>query len=251
MLSPRTRVAIVGVDSSRPERLLEFLSGPDAPEHCVVTHVVATDRDLTGEVDAVLLCTRDGREHAAQALPLLAAGISVWVDKPLATRENDARAMTAAAAAGGVLLACRSGFRDADAVRHAAAHGPATIEIEGPAAVDSPYGGLAHYGIHHVEIACEVRGDLSVTDVGADGDSVRARLAAGDMTVDLVFRPPARCAGFTITVGDRRLPVTAPARYLEDQVGAFLAGVGQGRGTPDPEALVTPVRLLERIMAAR
>ncbi|WIY00955.1 Gfo/Idh/MocA family oxidoreductase [Amycolatopsis mongoliensis] len=268
-------MAIVGVDSSRPARLLDFFAAAGNPALGRVTHVVGLDgtdpeplarrygvtttvrdvRDLPGSVDAALLCTRDGREHAAQALPLLAAGIPVWVDKPLATREADARAMTREAVARGLLLACRSGFRDADAVRAAAmqvraAEGPASLEITGPAAPDSPYGGLAHYGIHHVELACEVleqaRGGRprSVAEVTADS----ARLVGDDVTLDLRFRPPAECTGFTLAVNGDVRPVTAPARYLEEQVEDFLTGIGEGRGTRDPEALVDPVRLLEGIL---
>ncbi|WP_158103413.1 Gfo/Idh/MocA family oxidoreductase, partial [Crossiella equi] len=150
-------VAIVGFDSSRPARLLELLGGPEVP--CRVRHVGRVEE--VGAVDAVLLCTRDGREHAAQALPLLARGISVWVDKPLATTEADARAMVRAAVDGGLVLACRSGLRDAPAVRRVAewvreTPGPVTVRIEGPAPADNPYGGRAFYGIHHVELACEL-----------------------------------------------------------------------------------------------
>jgi hypothetical protein len=116
---------------------------------------------------------------------------------------------------------------------------------------------LAHYGIHHVELACEVAERAgrdrprSVAEVVGDGDSVRARVLGDDLTVEIVFRPPARCTGFTITAGSRRWPVHAPARYLEDQVRDFVADIRDGRGTPDPEALVTPVRLLERVLEFR
>ncbi|WP_232376186.1 Gfo/Idh/MocA family oxidoreductase [Amycolatopsis aidingensis] len=279
---PETRIAIVGTDSSRPSRLLDFLTGPEAPRRCRVTHIVALDGDdpaplakryaiaatgrdvsgILGSVDAALLCARDGRAHAAQALPLLEAGISVWVDKPLATREDDARAMVRAATARGLVLTCRSGFRAADAIsptvrwlREAA--DPAAFEIAGPAERESPYGGLAHYGIHHVEIFCEVarragRGHpRAVTDVVPDEDGVRATVLGDDMAVELAFHPPTRCTGFTITAGDHRWPVEAPARYLEDQVRDFLADVRHGRGTQDPEALVTPVRLLEQVLEFR
>ncbi|WP_285634859.1 Gfo/Idh/MocA family oxidoreductase [Lentzea sp. NBRC 102530] len=240
-MNSTARLAIVGLDSSRPARLREFLAGPVA----LVTPQDAGN--LIGQVDAVLLCTRDGRDHAAQALPLLRAGISVWVDKPLATREADARAMVGAAAATRVVLACRSGFRDAAATREAEAWvrdqaGPVTVTIEGPADPRSPYGGLAHYGVHHVELACELA--ARPLDVHSATDR-RARLTGENLTVDLVFRPEAEA--FTITAGER-LRIEAPATYLEDQVAAFLDAVERGLGTADPEALVEPVRLLERIL---
>lgn len=236
-LNTSARLAIVGLDSSRPARLRAFLGA-------VVAQVDPRDAGgLVGQVDAVLLCTRDGRDHAAQALPLLRAGISVWVDKPLATREDDARAMVDAARAAGVVLACRSGLRDAAATRETAAWlrdqtGPVTVTIEGPADPDSPHGGLAHYGIHHVELACEVAArPLSVRN--------GTRLIGENLTVDLVFQRDA--GGFTITADEKR-QVDAPATYLEDQVADFLDAVDRGLGTRDPEGLVEPVRLLERVL---
>lgn len=279
---PELRVAIIGTDSSRPGRLLEFLTGQAMSGQCRVTHLVAPDggdpaglagrygigsageqvTDVLGAADVALVCTRDGRDHAAQVLPLLEAGISVWVDKPLATREEDARAMVRTATAAGLVLACRSGFRDARAVRQAArwlrhAEDAPVVGIEGPAAPESPYGGLAHYGIHHAEIACELAERAGwvlsgpVTGLVADGDGLRATVGGDGLTMELGFRSPVRGTGFLIKAGDRLWPVEAPARYLEDQVGAFLTGVREGRGTPDPGALVAPVRLLDRILAPR
>ncbi|WP_394618718.1 Gfo/Idh/MocA family oxidoreductase [Lentzea sp. JNUCC 0626] len=240
-LNTTARLAIVGLDSSRPARLREFLAGP-------VALVAPEDAGgLIGQVDAVLLCTRDGRDHAAQALPLLRAGISVWVDKPLATREADARALVDAAGTARVVLACRSGFRDATATRTAAAWvrdqtGAVTVTIDGPADPHSPYGGLAHYGVHHVELACE----LAARPLDVHGaTNRRARLIGENLTVDLMFRPNAEA--FTITAGERTR-VEAPAAYLEDQVATFLDAVERGLGTQDPEALVEPVMLLERIL---
>ncbi|MFJ5993146.1 Gfo/Idh/MocA family oxidoreductase [Lentzea sp. NPDC092896] len=240
-LNTSARLAIVGLDSSRPARLRAFL-GDSVP---LVEPLDAGG--LAGQVDAVLLCTRDGREHAAQALPLLRAGISVWVDKPLATREDDARAMVDAARTAGVVLACRSGLRDATATRETAGwlrsqEGPVVVTIEGPADPDSPYGGLAHYGIHHVELACEI----AVRPLAVHSTrGTKARLTGESLAIDLVFRRDA--AGFSITA-DRKRQVETPATYLEDQVADFLHAVERGLGTSDPEELVGPVRLLERLL---
>ncbi|MFC6870573.1 Gfo/Idh/MocA family oxidoreductase [Haloechinothrix salitolerans] len=279
MSSDRTRIALVGLDSSRPTRLLEFLTGPTAPDRSRVRYVVGLEgddpeplaerfaveatgmkvSDIIGSVDAALLCTRDGRAHADQALPLLEAGISVWVDKPLATCEDDARSLVRAAATRGLVLACRSGLRDADAVSAAGQSlrrtaGTAAFTIAGPADPGSPHGGLAHYGIHHVELCCEVtrragRGaPRAVTGIAVDDGRVRATVQGDRLTAELVFDAPGRCQGFAIMTDGGSWPVEAPPRYLEQQVLRFVSDVQQDRGTPDPEALVTPVRLLEQLL---
>src|SRR5439155_13930286 len=55
------------------------------------------------DVDAVLLATPPSRHHA-MALPALAAGKQVWVEKPLALRAADGRALVEAAERRGRVL---------------------------------------------------------------------------------------------------------------------------------------------------
>lgn len=48
-----------------------------------IEHRVTAAEDVIGSVDAVLLATDDGFDHVQRALPFIAAGLPVFVDKPL------------------------------------------------------------------------------------------------------------------------------------------------------------------------
>lgn len=60
----------------------------DAPKvaaAALIPHVLARPEDAIGQVDAVLIATDDGFDHVRRAQPFIAAGLPVFVDKPLAT----------------------------------------------------------------------------------------------------------------------------------------------------------------------
>ncbi len=59
---------------------------------------------LVAKVDAVLLTANDGRVHLGQALPVIAAGKPLYVDKPMAASLADVIALFEAARAKGVPL---------------------------------------------------------------------------------------------------------------------------------------------------
>lgn len=50
----------------------------------LIPHVVAAPEDMIGAVDGLLLARDDAENHARFALPFLAAGLPVYIDKPLA-----------------------------------------------------------------------------------------------------------------------------------------------------------------------
>ncbi|WP_025028340.1 Gfo/Idh/MocA family protein [Caldalkalibacillus mannanilyticus] len=52
-------------------------------EACFIPHQVSEIEELIGKVDAVILARDDYEQHAKMALPLLKAGIPVFIDKPL------------------------------------------------------------------------------------------------------------------------------------------------------------------------
>lgn len=64
----------------------------DAPKVAAaskIENVVARPEDVIGQVDAVIIGTDDGHEHARRAGPFLDAGLPVFVDKPLAINVPD------------------------------------------------------------------------------------------------------------------------------------------------------------------
>jgi len=103
--------AVVGRDAARLAGARAELAVPDA-----VASFASLDALLDARVcDAVVLATPDG-VHAAQVERAAAAGVHVLVEKPLAlTRDDGARALEGAAAAG---VRVRVGYH----LRHHAAH---------------------------------------------------------------------------------------------------------------------------------
>jgi predicted dehydrogenase len=64
----------------------------DAPKVAAaskIENVVARPEDVIGKVDAVIIATDDGTDHARRAGPFIAAGLPVFVDKPLAINLAD------------------------------------------------------------------------------------------------------------------------------------------------------------------
>jgi hypothetical protein len=53
-----------------------------------IPHVVAQPTDVLGHVDAVVIPTDKGEEHLERARPFVAAGLPVFIDKPLTIRED-------------------------------------------------------------------------------------------------------------------------------------------------------------------
>ncbi len=108
---------------------------------------------LLQKVDAVLLMSVDGRRHLAEARAVIAARKPLFIDKPLATTLEDARAIASLAKQAGVPWFSSSSLRFG--AIGAAVHFPDTAG----AAVWSPgelephhYLDLAWYGIHGVEL---------------------------------------------------------------------------------------------------
>lgn len=151
-----------------------LLWGPDHPRAFAARHgieVVARDEeDLASHCDVAVLLSCDWDSHAASVGRLRAAGLPVCVDKPLAGRAGELRALATLAGtpplAGGSSLrfapevtAWRARGRRADAVR---------VSCTGPA---------LYYGIHAVSMAA---GLLGPGFVAARGRSVEGVLA-GDL----------------------------------------------------------------------
>src|SRR5687768_3065184 len=88
-------VAFVDPDLARARRLADRAPGAEA----------LTDVDqLAGRVDAVLVATPNAW-HAPLGAPLLAAGVHVLVEKPMARTAAECDELLAAARAGGAVLA--------------------------------------------------------------------------------------------------------------------------------------------------
>jgi hypothetical protein len=141
--------------------------------------IVDSIDELLKKVDVVLLMSVDGRRHLEQAKPVLAAGKTLYIDKPFAGSLADALEIARLAKEKKVPIfsssttrfsagfqAARRGESPAGEVRGCTAYSPCTLEPHHP--------DLFWYGIHGVEILFTVMGPgcQSVTRVSTKGTDV-------------------------------------------------------------------------------
>ena len=282
-MSDTRRVGLVGIENSHAEDIVRYLNGqprelaaarvsaivagePDRTEMLTrlgaIETVVPNSQDLLSAVDALIVTSRDGAEHAAHALPFLEAGIPVWVDKPLAASLADAERMVAAAERSGAALTSSSALRwvpDTTAVVAAmAAIGPLQeIVVSGPADPNSEYSGIFFYGIHAADIAQRLfpgrPDDIEVTVV-PDGVSVRYRLGTVGVTLELWRPDPARRTLFQASVsgqqGTVEREISLSGDYVQPGVNAFVEMLRSGVAPIPYRELVAPIAILESVKQA-
>lgn len=137
---PGARVTHVWTD--RPEE------APLVARASRIDHVLARPEDAIGQVDAVLIATDDGTDHVRRARPFVEAGLSVFIDKPLATTEEELRTFVAWHREGARLLSTSAARYDPglDALREAL---PSLGELRWIGAVTIK--SWERYGIHRLE----------------------------------------------------------------------------------------------------
>ncbi|HEX7346777.1 MAG TPA: Gfo/Idh/MocA family oxidoreductase, partial [Candidatus Limnocylindrales bacterium] len=223
-----------------------------------VNLVVETPAALASEVDAALIVTRHGGVHLDQALPLVRAGLPVFIDKPLACSVADATAILDAARASESLVLSARALRwqpDTEIVasRMLELGGPVSIVVTGTFYPENRYGGAYFYGIHAAELALELAGseitDLMVETAGPDGAVVIGR--AGDIDVTVRLLPPA-------SPDDIRFHVEVNCRdggvarniglgddYMAPVLDRFMEMAATGKPPLTRDQMLTPIRILE------
>lgn len=281
MSVPR-RVAIVGTENSHAAGIVDVLNGPTGSAAARVTALVGTDsqhnralaargdirtivptsRELLGAVDALIVTNRDGALHRREAEPFLAAGIPVWVDKPLACSTSDAQALVAAAIGGEAPLTSYSPVRWVPDTDRIVAQLPELgllqlVTVTGPADPASEYGGIFFYGIHCADVAQRVAGSAtSPVEVERTDATVTARYRAGAalVTLQLVRPDDAGQVPFHVTAVGRHGIVSSAVRlddgYVEPGVAAFVRMLETGRPPLPYDDIVAPVSVLEQVRDA-
>lgn len=123
--------------------------------------IATTIEELCEAVDVVMLTSVDGRPHLEQARPVILAGKTLFIDKPLAGSLKDCVAIYQLAAQHNVPVFTSSAYRyyagltellqkDIGEIRSAISYGPAYLEPHHP--------DLYWYGIHSVEALFTVLG---------------------------------------------------------------------------------------------
>ena len=201
------RLGMIGLDTSHASVFSAVFNDPDHAEHVPGARVVAAykggspdlpaswDRvegytqelqdkwgveivdsipELCGKVDGILLESVDGRPHLEQARPVIAAGLPLFIDKPLAGSFEDVLEIARLAKAhgapwfGGSSLRWYSGVREA--INPEIAGDVLGCDAFSPCALDSTHPDLFWYGVHGVEIlfAAMGKGCESVRRISTD-----------------------------------------------------------------------------------
>lgn len=279
------RIGLVGVDGSHAEHYLRLFNSearygdirvtalrggtPDRTRTLLdLSPVVAASdsfEELIAGVDAVIVGDRHGDLHRPHALPAIAAGKSVFVDKPLANRVADAETIVEAAARAGTALLSASALRWQDQTQalkmEIARHsGPLTVEAYGTWYPDNEYGGAIYYGIHTVELLQELLGpDWSKLRLEAGGPAPRLRYETGAATVGIAFNPldESGSSAFGVRLASPRLsreqPIPLGDDYMAPVANRIAAMLTSGRAEMNSEELLAPVRMMaeiDRLLAA-
>ncbi|MEO8416953.1 MAG: Gfo/Idh/MocA family oxidoreductase [Ginsengibacter sp.] len=203
------RVGIIGLDTSHSIEYTKVLNAMDAPSEFGGYKIVAaypqgsldiessTSRipgyieevkkmgveivdsipALLGKVDVVLLETNDGRRHLEQAIPVLKAGKTMFIDKPIAASLADAIVIFEAAKHYKVPIFSSSTLRfmsSAQEVVNGKIGKVLGADAYSPCAIEKTHPDFFWYGIHGVELLYTVMGAgcKSVTRVHTEGTDV-------------------------------------------------------------------------------
>lgn len=178
------KVVILGCENSHADLFLQFLE--EKPEFAGVevvgvysvereaaeklhqrfgVPVMETFGELAGQVDGVIVTARHGDKHYPFAEPYLQAGVTLFLDKPVAIREEDAILFLSKTRQLGVKVTGGSCLRYAGAVAqakagHDAAEGGNTVGgvVRSPMNCDPQYGGFYFYAQHVVDMVMEIFG---------------------------------------------------------------------------------------------
>ncbi|MFB6940499.1 Gfo/Idh/MocA family protein [Streptomyces sp. NPDC056305] len=273
------RIGIVGTENSHVDHIVGHLNVHDAGGDARVValsggrgrrnealastggiaEIVDEPADLLGLVDAVIVADRHGSHHRDQAIPFLAEGLPVFVDKPLACTVDDARAIIDTALAHDAPLTSFSALRwipDADALAARSARGgpPHVVVTSGPADPDGEYGGIFFYGIHPVDLAlrlapgeiCDVRTDTTDTTVTASFTAGGTRVVVNFVEPTATHQIPFH--GMTFTQESMvQQTLALDANYCVPGLEAFLEMARTGRPPIGYTDLLRPIEVLEAV----
>jgi GFO/IDH/MocA oxidoreductase family protein len=260
------RLGLVGTDTSHVLDLATNFNDPAAPSHVAGARIVAaykggspdfpqsrdridrftstlqqkygveivgTIAELCARVDGVLLTSVDGRVHLAQVREIAAARKPVFIDKPLATTLEDARAIAR------VLNDAKVPWFSTSTLRYGVAglkkSDTSGVDVWGPGPFAEHHAlDLAWYGIHEAEMLYTLMGTgcEEVTRVTSpDSDVVACRWKDGRIGTMRTLRPYSDYGVILFTkAGERQASQTAavkpdPAALARDLVTFFQTRV--------------------------
>jgi len=123
--------------------------------------IVSSIEDLLKKTDVIMLETNDGRLHLEQALKVMKAGKTLFIDKPIAASLSDAIAIFDAASHYNIPVFSSSSLRyisGADEIKKGVIGKVLGADTYSPATIEKTHPDLFWYGVHGVEALFTVMG---------------------------------------------------------------------------------------------
>ncbi len=208
---------------------------------------------MLGQVDALMVTSRNGGLHAGYARPFLAAGLPVYVDKPVANSAQDALAIVRAAASSGAPVMGGSTMKLSPTAAEAAAEFSALRQngeaaggiVTGPLKMNSVYGGFYFYASHVAEVALGTFGGRpAAVTAHESGGHVTAVLHYGAYDVSVIYLDEGKTA-FTLTLlstgGEPRMRLLDIGDVFLRGLDDFVRMVRTGKMPQTHAELIAPV----------
>jgi len=214
--------------------------------------IIKNREEMIGKVDGVLIESNQGSQHLKHAELFMNAGIPCYIDKPFANSADDALAIAKLAQENNVPFFSSSSLRYAPEVVAAKAELGTIFGADAwsPASLHEASPGLAHYGIHGVEILFALMGAgcqaVSCAFSEEIGEVNTARWSDGRVGVMRGTRKGAHDYGF-VAWGEsevRRSGVDAAYIYRE-LVKEFVELFATGKSPIDPNETIEIVCFMD------
>lgn len=179
-LADMTFVAAFPGGSADIPQSMELLAKAREPMVALGVEMVDSIDALIEKVDVVLILSIDGRPHLEQAIPVIEAGKTVYIDKPIAATLVDAIKIFRLAKKHGVPCFTSSSLRYSDLAvninRNPKLGDVTGADVYSPCPLEPNHSDFFWYGIHGVEPLFTImgRGCKSVTRMHTEGADVAA-----------------------------------------------------------------------------
>ena len=236
-------------------------SAGETARQAQIPRIVESAQEMADTVDAVMITSRRGSQHLAQARPFIEKGMPLFMDKPFTSDVEEAKALASAIIAAGCPVLGGSGCKYSDGIQYlksrvAELRGEGKLrsaEMDFTLVPDSPYDGFWFYASHLVEICMEVFGaDIRAVQAMKTEKTVIANVCYSDLIVSLHFVADVwRNHSCTLVTVDGAVTLPLDTAGSLDQEATRFAKLLQGTyESMTYEELVRPVVIMDAILRA-
>lgn len=197
-----------------------------------IPHIVDNLEDMASQVDAVILSRDDPENHVSMAKPFIDAGIPIFIDKPLATTQEDLQYFADKNAEGRLIMSCSS-MRYANECRVVKQELASFGQLELITATGKK--DWIKYGVHLMEAVFSLLDDpqpISVKHVGEpDKDIVVIKFIDGTVFTLHLFKEIAGTFQFSVFGRNtwRLIDIKNSYSMFRDNIIEFLRSVQDGK----------------------